>query len=62
MTALRYEWTPASEPENATLCRCGKPASPEAHPCPYAEEIGRVEDPDYCNCCDECRGQCAMDI
>ncbi len=28
--------------------------------CPYAEEINGVER--ECDCCDECRHQCAMDI
>lgn len=44
-------------------CRkCDKEGSLEAHSCPYAEEIGGCDDEEYCNCCDNCRTECAMDI
>ncbi len=42
-------------------CRCGKEGNP-LHSCPYASEIGGNDNEEYCNCCDECRHQCAMDI
>lgn len=41
------------------LCDCGAPAS-EPEPCPFAEDIRGDDTP--CDCCDDCRHQCAMDI
>ena len=41
--------------------RCDKPSS-GLHSCPYAAEINGNDDPEYCNCCDDCRHQCCMDI
>jgi hypothetical protein len=41
--------------------RCGKPSS-GLHSCPYASEINDNDDPEYCNCCDDCTHECCMDI
>lgn len=40
--------------------RCEKPGEPD-HSCPFAEEIHDNYDK-QCNCCDECRHECLMDI
>ncbi len=42
--------------------RCDKNPKKKYHSCPYAEEIGGNEDPEYCACCDDCRHECRMDI
>ena len=47
---------------DADLCKCGKNPATESHSCPYAEDIGDNDDPDYCTCCDDCRHECCMDI
>lgn len=44
------------------LCKCGKNPAVDPHACPYAEEIGDNDDPEYCTCCDECIHECCMDI
>lgn len=51
------------EPPSQFKCQrsgCGAIVDGELHPCPYAQEIGGSDE--SCNCCDECRHQCAMDI
>jgi hypothetical protein len=42
---------------------CKNPRQPP-HPCPYREEFTDGGDPEseWCECCDECTGECAMDI
>lgn len=40
--------------------RCGGEPADEPHECPFASEI--YNNCDLCNCCDHCRGECAMDI
>ena len=48
----------ANEPECG---RCGAEGRIEDHPCPYQTEING----DFgfqCNCCDECRTDCIMEI
>ena len=40
---------------------CNNP-SPGFHSCPYASEINGNDDEDYCDCCDDCAHECAMDI
>jgi len=47
--------------EKVNVCMCGKEGEPP-HPCPYAEEIGGNDDPEYCTCCGECEHECCMDI
>lgn len=42
--------------------RCESNPKNEPHSCPYAEEIGGNDDPEYCTCCDDCRHECCMDI
>lgn len=51
-----------SAPRAVEMCSCGvNPATPSPHGCPYQEEIN--EDSTYqCDCCDDCRHQCCMDI
>ena len=44
------------------VCRCGNTPANPPHPCPYAEEIGGNHEEEYCDCCDDCRHECAMDI
>jgi len=39
-------------------CKCGDEAGSGL--CPFADEINGDEI--ECNCCDDCRHQCAMDI
>lgn len=44
------------------LCqKCGKPTE-GLHGCPYASEINDDDDPEYCNCCEDCMDQCNADI
>lgn len=42
--------------------RCNKNESNGNRSCPYACEINDDCTEDYCNCCDECAHECAMDI
>lgn len=32
------------------------------HGCPFVSDVHNDPDPEYCNCCDDCETQCAMDI
>ncbi len=41
-------------------CKCGNDAC-EPHPCPYREEIDDDSET-LCDCCEECKGECAMDV
>ena len=41
-------------------CKCGKDGL-ENHSCPFSEEI-HDDSETMCNCCDDCRHECAMDI
>lgn len=63
------EWVGLELLGNTLLCgeskenyrSCSNLKTKEPHTCPYAEEIGG----DYetlCNCCDDCQGECCMDI
>lgn len=50
---------PVIKEEPKDKCGCGAEAG-ELDSCPYTSEIyGREEE---CNCCDDCRYQCAQDI
>lgn len=42
------------------LCGCGNPAEP-LHSCPFKEEINDDSET-LCNCCNDCRHECAMDV
>lgn len=47
--------------ENDTLkCGCGNDGE-SSHTCPFKEEINGDSETE-CNCCDDCKHQCAMDI
>ena len=50
------------EESTRPMCRCGKNPEVESHSCPFASEIGGDKSDDYCNCCDECRIKCSMDV
>lgn len=55
----------AEQEEFITLqnCRCEKnPVTEYFHSCPFASDVENNDDPEHCNCCDECQEQCAMDI
>lgn len=41
---------------------CQNEASKERHGCPYAAEIHDDDREDYCDCCDDCTQECALDI
>lgn len=43
-------------------CKCGQAAAEESHPCPYQADVNGDDDPEYCRCCDDCRGNCRDDI
>lgn len=47
------------EYDGNTRCLCGE-ISNGWHACPFKEEIHN--NTEECNCCDECRYQCSMDI
>lgn len=48
---------------NPHLCQsCQKEPAQERHECPFQAEINGEESADYCNCCDDCRQNCLMDI
>ncbi len=46
--------------EDEPKCKCGDPGETD-HTCPYAEDI-HDDHESLCNCCQECTGNCAMDI
>jgi len=46
--------------EKCQSCDCENEGKP-LHTCPYREEI-KGDETTLCNCCDECRRQCAQDI
>lgn len=49
-------------PREPELCQsCGKNPAEELHTCPYQEDINDDHET-LCNCCDECRHNCLMDI
>lgn len=41
-------------------CKCGGKGA-EPHTCPYDEDVNN-DSVTMCNCCKECRDECAMDI
>lgn len=52
----------ASVPDEIRNCmQCGK-QSAGLHPCPCASAVNNNNDPDHCNCCDDCARECRMDI
>jgi len=32
------------------------------HPCPYHDDVNNANDPEYCNCCEECTSECSAEI
>jgi hypothetical protein len=51
--------TPETRDEE-TLCKCGKPGTPELHPCPFDSDIHNDLTP-RCNCCEACEYECICD-
>jgi len=48
--------------ENMSKCpKCEKNESEDEHPCPYKIELFDDEE-SLCDCCMECRFNCAMDV
>lgn len=45
---------------NPVCPRCGCPGT-ELHSCPYKSDINN-DDTELCTCCDDCQGDCAMNI
>lgn len=57
-----YFPTKSNRYEGFEMCRCGeKPATTEAHSCPFACEIHGDCDED-CYCCEDCEQNCAWNI
>lgn len=46
--------------KTADTCKCGKAGSEEPKKCPYQDDVN--DEAEYCNCCDNCRQDCADDI
>lgn len=49
-----------STEEADEICRCGRNKAGEPEECPYSSEL--YNETSLCNCCDDCRRECAMDI
>lgn len=46
--------------ENPTICpHIGER---DLHSCPYQVDVEGNNDPEYCNCCEDCEKNCAEDI
>jgi hypothetical protein len=41
-------------------CRCGEEGQ-KPHICPFQQDVNGNEE-DFCNCCEDCQYNCAMDI
>ena len=54
--------TNENETKSDKCSRCQKNPSSEPHACPFQEEINGNDDDSYCDCCDDCRHECLMDI
>ena len=45
------------------LCQnCHVNPASELHPCPFQEEVRDNNNPEFCNCCDECTRECLWGI
>ena len=52
-----------SDQDTDKVCsRCEKNPADCLHSCPYQSDINDNEDPEYCDCCQNCTYECAMDI
>lgn len=51
-----------SEQNDRPKCSYCKNDGQVSHPCPFAEEIHDNYDPEFCNCCEACTHDCAMDV
>ena len=49
-----------SKDEQVDKCKCGKEVTAVFDLCPYSSEIHGSTD--KCNCCEDCRHECCMDI
>lgn len=57
-----FKFTKIVEVKDDVKCRCGESAEPGGY-CPYQEDVNNMEAKDcLCDCCAECRHECAMDI
>lgn len=41
---------------------CGKEVDGHLHACPFAQEINDNDDDNYCNCCEDCSEECALNV
>jgi hypothetical protein len=56
-------WKPKRMSAKVDKCHgCEKNDSPGLHSCPYQCDINDNCVDDYCNCCDDCQHECAMDV
>ena len=57
---MKQEDEPMDDAEKCQRTRCTAKGEP-LHGCPYQEDVN--DNYEFrCNCCDECRHECAMDI
>lgn len=57
-----YGVAPAEEEEFPKRQKCDKPVqSADLRSCPYQADVNDNPTP-WCNCCDDCAYECAMDI
>lgn len=48
--------------EKCERINCDNESEYRRHSCPYQAELYGNDDEDYCNCCSDCRHECAMDV
>lgn len=54
---------PRKAHKDKDLCEeCKQNPVESLHGCPYQEEVNNSTDTKYCNCCDDCMQECAMDV
>lgn len=55
-------WKEDDEDDEGCKCKkCGGAGSYSPHTCPYKEDVGG-DSTTLCNCCSNCRRECAMDV
>ncbi len=45
-------------PKEVLCSRCGRNPAQFPHECPFAAEINENNDPEFCDCCEECIDNC----